>query len=68
MERICTCGHRKYKHSLYPLDRTFCKGVNAGSIINLNEDEAFKLCLCIKYEPIGNLEWLEQQVDKNLSK
>jgi len=65
MFRLCVCGHRKYKHNHYPLDTVFCKGVNGGKIVGLTEEECFELCLCYKYVPLGNLEWLEQQVNNN---
>jgi hypothetical protein len=64
MKRLCTCGHRKYKHNQYPLDRPFCKGAGEDRIYN--KEKWVKWCMCIKYEPIGNLEWLELQVDKNV--
>lgn len=61
MFRLCKCGHRKYRHNVYPLDLPFCKG---------NDTEKYSLfgCLCCKYDPQDNLEWLEAQYNKLVSK
>lgn len=64
-KRLCKCGHRFYKHQDYPLDWPFCKGSNVPKYSPLS-------CDCFMYDPIDNLEYLEEcylkRVNKNVKK
>lgn len=60
---LCKCGHRYYKHNVYPLDFTFCKGANVPKY-------SIDSCMCSEYKAMPNLEYLEgkyiESVGKNL--
>jgi hypothetical protein len=60
-KRLCKCGHRKYKHNPYPLDWPYCKGANVPKY-------HLRGCLCGRYDPPDNLEYLENLVDKDVNR
>ena len=52
---LCKCGHRKYKHSHYPIDAPRCKGEKW----NWYRVPIVFGCRCQTYDDTGNLEYLE---------
>jgi len=62
---LCKCGHRKYKHSPYPIDAPHCKGEKW----HWYHVPIVFGCRCRAYDDTGNLELLEwlssRRVDKN---
>ena len=67
-QRLCKCGHRKYKHQDYPTDSPHCKAL-PWRWYGDDDSPIILGCLCHTYEPISNLEYLEicytKSVDKN---
>ena len=67
-QRLCKCGHRKYKHQYYPIDTPHCKAIPWKWYGEYDEDIIIG-CLCRKYDPMSNLQYLEmcyeEIVDKN---
>jgi len=59
----CKCGHRKSKHSVYPIQAPHCKGQKWNWVEPIIDG-----CRCQAYDDTGNLERLEWMYSRRVGK